>query len=73
MIRYIDETWWTPKILLEKLANHLHGHYSQCYFIHRHPDNVWNNKANLSIVDSMNTGENSQLGTHGFGSLHNLM
>ena len=27
-----------------------HGHYSQCYFIHRHPNNAWNNNANSSIV-----------------------
>ena len=26
------------------MSNHLHGHYSLCYFVHRHPSNAWYNK-----------------------------
>ena len=38
---------WVVYILLEcilvsndRLPHHLHGHYSQCYFVHRHIDNA---------------------------------
>ena len=34
---------------LIRLSNHLHGHYSQCYFVHRHLNNVWYNKAHSLI------------------------
>ena len=33
----------------DRLSNHLHGHYSQCYFIHRHIDSARYNKAHSLI------------------------
>ena len=35
-----------------RLSNHLHGHYLLLYFVHRTHNNVWNDKAYSSIVNT---------------------
>ena len=45
------------------LCNHLHGNYSQCFFVHRHLNSAWYNKTHfligksyLAIIASKNWG-----------------
>ena len=45
---FLQTKKWCPDALIP-LFNYLHGHYSLCYFVHKHLNNAWYNKAHLLI------------------------
>ena len=59
---YRSVNYW--QWLLTRLSIHLHGHYLQCYYVHRHLHNAWYNKAYsligkpyLAIIASNESGK----------------